>query len=528
MSKQMESSIRPPMGGPGGPPKERAKLKNSKATINRIWAYLAGNKPLLIFTLFLILINSVFTIMASYMIRPIINGLTENAGFDVLMSNLMIMAFVYIIAVISSYLQSRLMLEISQKALEKIRYDLFEKMQQLPLKFFDTNNNGDLMSRFTNDIDAMNQMLATTCVQLISGVTTLFATILIMFYTNWILTIVTLVVTPLFNSIIKKISHKSMNYYKEQQQAIGDLNGYIEERISGQKVIKVFNHEAQTIEEFKKLNDEYREKSFKAQFISGMMGPVTGSLTQLSYTIVAGVGGLLCIFRGFDIGGYTIFLNYSRSFSRPINDIFMQINTLFSALAGAERVFEVIDTEPEVADTPDCITIPEIKGEVTLQNVHFGYEKDSPILKDISLVAKPSQKIAFVGSTGAGKTTVTNLLNRFYDIQSGEILIDNVPINKIRKQHLRENIAMVLQDTNLSGVFFVCLFLFFLMNLEFLSLHHRTTSDLESFLYHVLMYGGKWFACSTPLYEARILLAALDYNRHNHWPVHINQKGKVL
>ncbi len=447
MSRHLESNMSRPMGPQHHRPK--VKLKDSKATISRIWNYLGKNNLMLIIALVMVFINAVFTILASYMIRPIINGLVDNSGASVLVNNLLTMFGIYVVAVISSYIQTRLMLEVAQNALEKIRYDLFEKMQKLPLKFFDTNNNGDLMSRYTNDIDAMSQMLSTTCAQLISGVTTLIATIAIMFYTNLTLTIITLVAAPIFNMLTKYISRRSMGYYKGQQKSLGDLNGFIEESISGQKVVKVFNYEEKTMKQFNELNEEYRQQSFKAQFLSGNMGPIMGSLTQLSYTIVACAGGLLCISRGFDIGGFTIFLNYSRSFSRPINDIFMQINTLFSALAGAERVFEVIDTPAEVADDTDCVKVDTIKGEVALKNVNFGYVEGVPILKDISLMADASQKIAFVGQTGAGKTTITNLLNRFYDIQGGEILIDNVPIQKYPKAFLRENIAMVLQDTHL-------------------------------------------------------------------------------
>ncbi|OON98531.1 MAG: multidrug ABC transporter ATP-binding protein [Epulopiscium sp. Nele67-Bin004] len=435
---------RPPMGGA-----PKLQLKNSKETISRLWGYLGKKNVLLVIALVLVFANAIFSIAASYMIRPITNALTERAGMGVLINYLVLMFILYFVAVLSSYFQTKLMLIVAQDALEKIREDLFQKMQKLPLKFFDTNNNGDLMSRFTNDIDSMNQMLSTTCAQLIAGVTTLIATVGIMLYTNWFLTLVILVTVPLFNLVSKKISQRSMKYFKAQQQALGDLNGYIEESITGQKVVKVFNHEEKIVEEFVQLNNDYREQSFQAQFISGTMGPIMGSLTQLTYTIIACIGGLLCVFRGFDIGGFTIFLNYSRSFSGPINAIFMQINVIFAALAGAERVFEVIDAEAEIEDEPDCVTVDHLVGKVALENVQFGYKPGVPILKNISLVAQPSQKIAFVGSTGAGKTTVTNLLNRFYDIEGGQILIDDIPLNKFKKSFLRENIAMVLQDTHL-------------------------------------------------------------------------------
>ncbi|MFI3209128.1 MAG: ABC transporter ATP-binding protein [Eubacteriales bacterium] len=439
----------------GGPPGrnpaalERAKLKNQRETLTRLWGYLSASKLLLVFAILCVAMSSICAILASYMLRPIVNGLLYGYGTSYLMRNLMIMGAIYLVSVLCSYLQSRLMLEVAQKSLAQLRLDLYEKLQRLPLRYFDSNNNGDLMSRFTNDVDAISQMLSTTCVQLISGVITLAATVTMMLYTNWLLTIVTLVVAPLFSRTTKVLSKKSMNYYKEQQNALGKLNGYIEESISGQKVVKVFNHEEEVKKEFEELNDVYKSRSFKAQFISGTMGPIMGSLGMLSYTITACVGGLLCVFQGFDIGGYTIFVNYAKSFSRPISDIFMQINTVFSALAGAERVFEVMNEEPEVEDKETCITVDEMEGNVKFTHVNFGYIAGKLVLKDISLEAKKSQKIAFVGSTGAGKTTITNILNRFYDIEDGSITIDGIELNDYKKDFLRENIAMVLQDTHL-------------------------------------------------------------------------------
>lgn len=439
----------------GGPPGrnpaalERAKLKNQRETLTRLWGYLSASKLLLVFAILCVAMSSICAILASYMLRPIVNGLLYGYGTSYLMRNLMIMGAIYLVSVLCSYLQSRLMLEVAQKSLAQLRLDLYEKLQRLPLRYFDSNNNGDLMSRFTNDVDAISNMLSTTCVQLISGVITLAATISIMFYTNWILTIITLTIAPLFARCTKVLSKKSMKYYKEQQKAIGELNGYIEESISGQKVVKVFNHEAEVKKDFKVLNDEYKDRSFMAQFLSGTMGPIMGALGMLSYTITACAGGLLCVFRGFDIGGYTIFVNYAKSFSRPISDIFMQINTVFAALAGAERVFEVMDEEPEVEDGDDCVEGTEIQGEIRFSHVDFGYLKDKLVLKDINLEANKSQKVAFVGSTGAGKTTITNILNRFYDIEKGSITIDGIELRNYKKDFLRENIAMVLQDTHL-------------------------------------------------------------------------------
>lgn len=448
-----EQKITPPinggMGPPGGPRTERVKLNDSKGTILRLLGYLGQEKLMMIVAFVFVIINSSFTLIASYMVRPIINNLVYDYNASELLKDLLLMLVIYIIAVMSSYLQSRIMLEIAQKSLKKLRSELFETLQRLPLRYFDTNNKGELMSRFTNDVDSISQMLSNTCVQLISGIVTLITTTAIMFYTNWALTLVTLGLAPILMSATKYISKKSMRYYKDQQQTIGALNGYIEESITGQKVIKVFNHEENAIEDFKKLNERYKQISFKAQFLSGCMGPVMGALSLVSYVITACIGGLLCVYNGFDVGGYTIFVNYAKSFNRPISDIFNQINIIFSALAGAERVFQVIDEDIEIEDSKNAIEASNIKGEIEFKEVEFGYLKDKIVLKNISLRAEYSQKVAFVGSTGAGKTTITNLLNRFYDIQSGQITIDGVDLKEYQKKSLRQNIAMVLQDTHL-------------------------------------------------------------------------------
>ncbi|MFI3167611.1 MAG: ABC transporter ATP-binding protein [Bacillota bacterium] len=436
-------------GGPPGMQGERAKLKNTKQTIMRILGYLSERKIAISFAIFFIVANSVLAICATYMVRPIINGLLESAGTTALVKNLTTMAVIYLFAFFANYMQSRLMIEIAQSSLERMREDLFVKLQKLPLKYFDSNNNGDLMSRFTNDVDAVSNMLSTTCVQLISGVITIITTTAIMFYTNWMLTLVMLIIIPFFSYVSKQVSKRSMKFYKGQQKAIGDLNGFIEERVSGQKVIKVFNHEDETVEEFENFNEDYTQKYFKAQALSGCMGPIMGGLAMLSYSITAVVGGLLCVFTGFDVGGYTIFVNYARSFSQPINAIFMQINTIFAALAGAERVFEVIDQNAEIEDVENAIIPEKIVGNVEFDNVDFGYREGKLVLKNISIKAKTSQKIAFVGSTGAGKTTITNLINRFYDINAGSIKIDGEDIKNYNRDFLRQNVAMVLQDTHL-------------------------------------------------------------------------------
>lgn len=458
-------------GGPGGARMMGGKPKNARGTIKRLLSYMAKDKWKLAFVFLCIILGTAANLAGSYLLRPIINGLTDSgktgqqlvAG---LVQGVFTMAVVYLVAILAQYLQSRIMVSISQNAIQKLRNDLFEKLLKLPVRYYDTNNHGDVMSRFTNDVDVVGEMLNNTLVQLISGAISILGTLSLMIYTNVWLTLITVVMVPVMLKAVSAIGKRSRNYYKMQQAAIGTMNGYIEETITGQKVVKVFNHEESAKEEFDFLNQDLRGKQIKAQFFGGIMGPVMGNLGQVSYSLTACIGGVLCVLRGFDIGGLTVFVNYSRQFSRPINEVAMQVNTIFSALAGAERVFAVMDEEPEKADAENAIVVveengkryyenpltkekTEVKGAVTLEHVTFGYRPDKVILKDISLYAKPGQKIAFVGSTGAGKTTITNLINRFYDIDKGEIRIDGINVMDIARDSLRRNIAMVLQDTHL-------------------------------------------------------------------------------
>ncbi len=451
-------------GGPGGKFRAVEKPKNVKNTIARLLGYLKEDKYKLVIVFACVIAATICNLAGSYMLRPIINGLgddflryqqsTDKAAVVVsatanLVKKLAIMAAIYGVGIIATYLQQRIMIGISQNALLKLRNDLFHKLQSLPIRFFDTNSHGELMSRFTNDVDTIGEMLNNTLVQLFSGSITIIGTIILMFYTNIWLSLIILVMMPVLTKAGGFIAKQGRRHFAAQQAALGALNGYIEESVTGQKVVKVFCHEDTCIKEFDALNAGLRDKQIKAQFIGGIMGPVMGNLSQINYSLVVCVGGLLCITNGFDVGGLTVFANYSRQFSRPINEISMQVNTIFTALAGAERVFSIMDQEPEVMDEKEAVELKEVKGEVVLDHVTFGYNPDKVILKDISLYAKPGQKIAFVGSTGAGKTTITNLLNRFYEINEGQITIDKIPIGKIRKDSLREHIAMVLQDTHL-------------------------------------------------------------------------------
>lgn len=439
-----------PGGGPGrGPRGPVSKPRNTKKTLMRLWNYISKDKVMLVIVFCCVIMNTISTLAGSYMLRPIINSVVSgDGGLERLVRLLLMMAGIYAIGIVSQYAQSRIMINISQKALVKLRNDLFGKLQHLPVGFYDTNNHGDLMSRFTNDVDAVGEMVNNTIVQLFSGVISIIGTFALMCYTNIYLTMVTVVMIPVMMRAAGAVAARSSKYYVGQQAALGALNGYIEETVTGQKVVKVFCHEEKAEKEFDILNTDLKDKQIKAQFFGGIMGPVMGNISQINYSLTALFGGILCVLRGFDLGGLTVFVNYSRQFSRPINEISMQVNTIFSALAGAERVFAVMDTPPEEPDDNTDIDFV-IKGAVTFENVTFGYTPDKTILKDISFYAKPGQKIALVGSTGAGKTTITNLINRFYDIDSGKIMIDGVDIRDIKRDVLRRNIAFVLQDTHL-------------------------------------------------------------------------------
>lgn len=503
LQKQYNSSAAPekggmPMRGPGGRggpgprggERAKGKPKNTGKTVKRLLTYVGKYKIHLIIVALCMLISTAANLIGSFMLAPIINkitfyvapeiasklSLTEDISdkaitgfknvlfgsvesslggdaraevFAYILAAITVLIAVYAVGVIATYLQNRIMISVSQGSLETIRSELFTKMQRLPVRFFDNNPTGEIMSRFTNDVDNIGIMLDNSLISLISGVITLVGTFVFMLTTNPLLTIVTVVFIPIFMKLGVWIGGKSSKYYSGQQSALGAVNGYIEETVTGQKVIKVFNHEDESVEEFGLLNDDMRDKQFKAQFYGGIMGPIMNNTSNISYAFTLGIGGILICLGKMNPGSLTVFAQYSKQFSFPINNISMQMSTVFSALAGAERVFGVMDTAPEAKDDENAVAMPETEGNVILDNVSFGYVPEKTILKNISLYAKSGQKIAFVGSTGAGKTTVTNLLNRFYDIDEGTITIDGVDIKKIKREDLRKNIAMVLQDTHL-------------------------------------------------------------------------------
>ena len=431
------------------------KPKNMKNTIKRLLGYVAKYKFHLIFVLLCMLCSTGTSLVGGYMLRPIINNAADftksvDERILYLAQVLTMLAGIYLVGIVSNYVQARIMLVVSQSATERIRNDLFEKLQRLPIKFFDNQSTGEVMSRFTNDVDNIDMMLNNTLTSLVSGTVSLIGTFVFMVTTNIWLTLITVAFVPIFFKGGGAIAKRSSKYYSSQQAALGAVNGYIEETVTGQKVVKVFNHEDICVEEFSLLNDDMRDKQFKAQFFGGIMGPVMGNTSQISFAVTVGVGGLLVLNNLFDVGGLSIFAGYSRQFSMPINMLTQQTSTIFAALAGAERVFAVMDANPEgFDDTYEDVPMDHIEGHVVVENVSFGYVPEKTVLKNISLYAKPGQKIAFVGSTGAGKTTITNLLNRFYEINEGTITVDGIDIRSIDRDFLRKNVAMVLQDTHL-------------------------------------------------------------------------------
>lgn len=425
------------------------KPKNSRQAIYRLWEYLKLQKNSLALVALLLLISTGATIAGSYLLRPIINNYIIPHNVPGLIKMILLLLGIYIAGSAASIWQNRLMIKIAQKTVYNIRTDLFKHLQSLPIRFFDTRSHGELMSRLTNDVDTVSDALNTSISQLFTSAITLTGIFVLMLYISPLLSLVTLVVVPFMLWVAGRIIKKSKVFFTAQQAALGNVNGYAEEMISGQKVVKVFRHEEAASREFEILNNELREKGTRAQLYAGIMMPVIQNLNTINFALTATVGGLLSLLKGLDIGGLAAFLQYSRQFGRPVNEISSQYNSLQAALAGAERIFEILDEPPEQADSPDAIELTNVKGQVSFQGVTFGYVDGKPVLRNISFEAEAGQKIALVGSTGAGKTTIMNLLPRFYDIQSGSISIDGTEIKNIRRSCLRQLLAIVLQDTHL-------------------------------------------------------------------------------
>ncbi len=425
------------------------KPKNGRQTFLRLVGFVGHEKRMLAVVAVLIVISIAASLGSSYMLRPIINDYILPGDIPGLIWMLIILAGVYLAGVAANWIQARILNVVGQRTVLRMRVTMFAKMERLPVAYFDGNQHGNIMSRYTNDIDRISDALTDSLANMLSSVLTLIGTFVMMLVISPLLTAISLVTVPVMYLVARFIVKRSRRYFTAQQAALGGLNGYIEEMISGQKVIKVFGQEDKVESDFEELNLDLNEKSKKAQFYSGMMMPAMQNLSTLNYVIITIAGGLLAIFRGFDVGGLAAFLQYSRQFGRPINELASIYNGIQAAIAGAERIFQIIDSPAEQADEPCAVVLPDTEGDVRMRDVVFGYEPGKIILHGVSLRVAPGCKIAIVGSTGAGKTTIMNLLPRFYDINSGQITIDGYDIRDIQRSNLREHMAMVLQDTHL-------------------------------------------------------------------------------
>ena len=477
-----------PAGGSGRMRGGFGKPKDLKATALRTFSYLTKRPLMLVAALISVILSSLSGVAGTYAMRPIINGLTDavKSGSNVfpeLGKGILLMSLVYVLMAATAYLQANLMAQLAQKGCNQLRKDLFNKLQELPLSYFDQHPHGQLMSRFTNDADNVQLALEQSVVQLLSSAISFVATVVMMLYLSPLLFIITAVVLVLTLFTFKKLGGLSRKFYREQQAALGAVNGAVQEDIEGLKVVKAFTREDATRAEFEVLNENYRVAASKATTYSMALMPISAQLNNVGYAISAVLGGVLSVVSGFDVGGLVSFLSYSKQISMPVNQISMQMTTVLAAMAGAERIFEVMDAEPEIdegkvtlvqahwdADHNLCEgrepagqeehwawKVPEnggfrlvaLRGDVRFNDVCFGYVPNKEVLHHINVYAKPGQKIAFVGSTGAGKTTITNLINRFYEIQSGTITYDGIDVKDIEKDSLRHSLGAVLQDTHL-------------------------------------------------------------------------------
>ncbi|NLY06329.1 ABC transporter ATP-binding protein [Candidatus Sordicultor fermentans] len=425
------------------------KPRDAKNTLKRLWWYLSEHKIRLFLVLFLVAITSVLTLVGPYLIGKAIDNYIIPRDFNGLFRLLILMAAIYVLMSLFTWLQSRTMINVAQLTIRNMRKDAFDKLQILPVSFFDARPRGDIMSRLTNDIDLINNALSSSLTQIFSSIITLIGTVILMLWLSPLLTGVSMITVPIMLITTNIVTRHTRRYFSEQQRVLGMLNGFAEENISGQKVVKAFVREAKEIERFEVTNQELKNVGIKAQIYSGIMGPLMNVLNNIGFAIVALSGGWLAVKQIITIGTIAAFINYTRQFTRPLNELANQINTIQSAIASAERLFEIMDEPPEPPDPPDAIELKSVKGDVEFRNVSFSYKSDEAVLKNISFHAHPGQTIALVGPTGAGKTSIINLLARFYDPDSGDIFIDGYNIQKITRKSLRSSLGIVLQDTYL-------------------------------------------------------------------------------
>jgi ATP-binding cassette, subfamily B, multidrug efflux pump len=426
--------------------KKRPKAKNFSQTVKRIWILLSYEKGLLFTVLLLVLLSSGLGLLGPFLIGVAIDDYIvekKQTGFVFLLVSL---GSVYFFYFLTQWLQAYWMIGISQRTVFTLRSNLFRQLHRLPISFFDKRQHGELMSRMTNDIDNVSSTLNSSVIQIFSSVLMLVGTVSVMLWLSPLLTLITMLIVPVMFIGMKWITNRTSQLFKAQQRNIGEINGFIEETISGQRIIKAFSQEKKVIEEFQIKNTRLKGSGFWAQTYSGFIPKLMNLLNNLSFTIIAGVGGVLALKGFISVGVMVIFTEYSRQFTRPLNDLANQFNTLLSAVAGAERVFEILDEKEEEPEREGYETLQDIKGEVLFKNVSFSYEKGGDTITDIDFLAKRGQTVALVGPTGAGKSTILNLLSRFYEADRGEIYIDGVAISNVKRQNLREHMAFVLQD----------------------------------------------------------------------------------
>ena len=452
-TKEMPKNTGPQFGPPGHGPhsmmmKKKEKAKDIRGTLIRLWKYLEKSRRGLLFAAFIVLIITALNVTGPYLMKIALDEyITGGVNFPALARILILMSLTYFGAAMLTVLQQKIIIGISQKAVKDLRKDVFQKFQELTIRFFDTRSTGELMSRLTNDIDNVSNTLSTGVLEILSAGLSILTAGAVMLSINWQLGLICLTVIPLIIIFTKKIARMTRKGFRAKQGYLGELNGIIEETITGHREVKAFTKEEEILLDFSEKNQLLKQAAHKANITSSLMGPFMNMMNNINYGVTAFAGGVLALYGIVSVGTIAAFLNYSRQFSRPLNQIAQLYTTIQSAIAGAERVFQILDEEPEFSDGPDALALTDVEGKVCIKDLHFRYDQDIPVIQGIDILAEPGQTIALVGPTGAGKTTIINLLTRFYDYHKGSITIDGKDIRHIRKADLRRALGIVLQET---------------------------------------------------------------------------------
>lgn len=426
---------------------KQKKPQNMSTTLRRIWGYMAKEKALFILVMAMLIMSSVLSLIGPYLMGVAVDDVIAGSGGKELFIMLLWLTLIYLAQSGAIFFQNYWMIGIAQNVVFVMRNQLFSHLQKLPISFYQKRQHGELMSRLTNDMENVSRTLNSAVIQVVTSTLTIIGTIIVMLWLSPLLTVLTLLIVPALFAGMKWITNRTGKYFKEQQKTLGDMNGYIEEAISGQKIIKMYSQERRVIEEFEEKNEALRTSSYWAQSYSGLIPKLMNMLNNISFTIIVGVGGVLALKGAVSIGVIVTFTTYARQFTRPLNDLANQFNMILSAVAGAERVFQIMDEEMEAKDESEAREIATLKGEIAFEHVSFSYDQELATLRDVSFHASPGEMVALVGPTGAGKTTIISLLSRFYDADDGVILVDGLDIKKIKRESLRQQMAFVLQDS---------------------------------------------------------------------------------